>query len=1250
MKPVVSLWFLLSLFPLLLGGCSDLLGYGSSGKKTQADISLDFNVNEAKTVFILNEFTPPDNDSNPTFVSSRLYAVDHSDEVYLAQAGSEPLPLVFTTVNPDANYLYAAIDLSQLKSNGSVYRLIEKNNCTVYKVSLQDNSTTCALQGIAIDQYDTNQWELIASNVKPVQFDDHGGIYFLGRSFVLECFTTLNSTRYSNGDKVCADNQQDIKYGDYSMIYHVSIEGAVETIAKTDETITSFIVFPKGEIAYVSLNSQTETLNLKTKNGIIEVNKKLGSISNFSIFNDQTMLWNTTEVVHWSDLDVSFSSINTHLVPEGEVAMDHGRVYVKSDDLLFQLLPPQVKAKSSFLSPNNVPALVSHGYAIYLRELVESELLKHHIVLYDIEKNSETLLLVDKSWHVNQWSMDGGRLIFSAIDQLNNSIVIGEVSMLNLNKTGDESDFLKSSVISDMGKNQFLVVDFESIASVGEPKLNPKLHPELSSEAPYISEIHMLADNRNSISIDFSQSMNPTSIIENLSLQGSTLSNINYLPLWQGNTLHLIIDTDGFTNNELVFQNDEFKVVNQQQLLPVQELMLSVNAAALAENGHSLGGYIDIANYPLNKTFTTISDGKTYLANAEKFNREIGDTPSSLVEGAVLAHAPCVSTCSESEYDLGILEKGNIRHEFSVSSNKFELTLWNKTKYSASYNVNDSHDLQIKFLGNKIIISIGEQEAELELAENDSRYWLSKSNIWRRYRIDMYNEKLQISYSIDNSNYTVINELLLTNVPNYSTSTDEYTWLLSFSGAIDQWSSSSLTINNTLLNSAGDLLSLTFNTDSVIPGDTGEGDEIGFDDNIAGSYPLTAGPGSPDDSFGLKGGVYFGGVTDWFGDSSAMTIDASGRILLAAKVINTQAFDMAVWRITADGDLDTMFGIDGLTTHHNAAGGNNHDVAEAVVVDPNSGMIYVTGVSYNGFAYDMTLWRLTDDGKLDTTFNNQGYVTYTTTDTDNSGYAIAIDSNGRIIIAGESSSRPTIWAYLPSGDLDTSFNGTGVFSYGNTSGRLTSVIIDNNNISNDNNIIVTGNMIISVGDTDMLLLKVSQHGTEIFGKLYDGVNNGVENNEGNATYGVSVQLDYMQNYVVFGYELNLTGYDLVMWRLDENGIPDSDFASGSATEGRIHYDSSDNDFAYSMAIDRDGKIYLLASSSTQNTGLYVIRYDMDGNYDNTFDADGVLYRTGYSGRILTHIDDNNEEKVYVSGMRVLADGFEGERGVWRINP
>jgi len=1237
MRPVASLCFLLSLLSLLLSGCSDLLGYGSSGTKTRADVLMDFDVNKAKTVFVLNEYIPPGNESSPTFVSSRLYAVNHLDQVYPAQVGSEPLPFVFTTANPNTDYLYIAIDLSQLKSNASIYRLIEKNNCTIFKVSLQENSSSCALEDIAIDQFDKNAWDLVTSSVKPVQFDKHGGVYFLGKSYTLECFATLNTTHYDNGDKVCADNQQNINYADNSKIYYLASDGKIETIAKADETISSFIVFPEGEIAYVSLNSETETetLNLKTQTEIIEVNKKQGRISNYSIFNDQTMLWNMTEIVNWSDVTVKFSSLHTHLVPAGEVLVDHGRIYVKSDDLLFQLLPPQVKAKSPFISINNIPALVSHGLAIYLREVVENEILKHHIVLYDIEKDRETILLSDKIWLVNQWNIDGGELIFSATDQVNNTFVVGEFSI-------DESTSLRSSTIANVGKNLFFVVDFESVVSVDEP--------ELSIAAPYISEIHMLAENRNSISVDFSQIMDTPSILENLSFQDSTLSNINYLPLWQGNTLHLLVDIDGFTNNEVLLQNNEFIIVNQQQLLPLQELTLNIDAVALAYNGRSLGEYVDIATYPLSKTFTTISDGKSYLASAEKFNREIGDASSSLVEGMVLAQAPCASVCSEIKYDLGVSVKGNIRHEFSVSSNTFELTLWNKTKYSESYNVNNSHDLQFKFLGDDIIIANGAQQTKLELADNDSRYWLSKPNKWRRYRIDIYNDKLQISHSIDNSTYTVIGELLLTNIPNYSTSTDEYTWLLSFSGAIDQWLSSSLTDNNILSNSIGDLLNLTFNTDSLIPDDDGEGDGIGFDDNIAGNYPNTVGPGSPDNSFGLRGGVYFGGVTDWFGDGSAMTIDASGRILLAAKVDNTQTFDMAVWRITADGNLDTTFGVDGLTTHHNAAGGNNHDAAEAVVVDPNSGMIYVTGNSYNGLAYDMTLWRLTDDGKLDTTFNNQGYVTYTTIDTDNGGYALAIDSNGRIIIAGESNSRPTLWVYLPSGDLDPSFNGGGVLSYGNTSGSLASVIIENNN---DNNIIVTGDMINSAGDTDMLLLKVSPLGIELFGYLYDGVNTAEENNEGNTTYGVSVQMvqiEHMQHYVVFGYELNLTGHDLVMWRLDENGILDSDFASGSATEGRISYDSGADDFAYSMTIDRDGKIYLLASSINQNTGLYVIRYDADGSFDTSFEADGVLYRSGFSGRILTYIDANNEEKIYVSGMRVLADGFEGERGIWRINP
>lgn len=150
-----------------------------------------------------------------------------------------------------------------------------------------------------------------------------------------------------------------------------------------------------------------------------------------------------------------------------------------------------------------------------------------------------------------------------------------------------------------------------------------------------------------------------------------------------------------------------------------------------------------------------------------------------------------------------------------------------------------------------------------------------------------------------------------------------------------------------------------------------------------------------------------------------LQIDSLGRIIAVGQAGNANGdADMAIWRYTSTGQLDTTFNSVGYFTHHSASGGDSGDRANAIAIDP-SGRYVVTGRSYNNdeSMYNMVVWRLNTDGTLDDQFGNatcnngvglgsdMGCVVY---DADmNSvwsrqiqGSSVVIDSLGRYIIAG----------------------------------------------------------------------------------------------------------------------------------------------------------------------------------------------------------------------------------------------------------
>lgn len=194
------------------------------------------------------------------------------------------------------------------------------------------------------------------------------------------------------------------------------------------------------------------------------------------------------------------------------------------------------------------------------------------------------------------------------------------------------------------------------------------------------------------------------------------------------------------------------------------------------------------------------------------------------------------------------------------------------------------------------------------------------------------------------------------------------------------------------------------------------------------------------DGFVIVDGAAFAGSNDFAND---IQLDASGRIVVAGSS-GLSDHDMVVWRFTANGQLDTSFGVDydtsgtrdGFFKHNGATAANSHDTAGSLAID-GVGRIVLAGGSYNATSgYDMVIWRLTTDGVLDTAFGGgQGYITYDRADDSDIGRSVAIDSVGRILVAGYTTVMTTthedvtLWRYDTNGALDSGYGNGGIAIY-----------------------------------------------------------------------------------------------------------------------------------------------------------------------------------------------------------------------------
>ena len=127
----------------------------------------------------------------------------------------------------------------------------------------------------------------------------------------------------------------------------------------------------------------------------------------------------------------------------------------------------------------------------------------------------------------------------------------------------------------------------------------------------------------------------------------------------------------------------------------------------------------------------------------------------------------------------------------------------------------------------------------------------------------------------------------------------------------------------------------------------------------------------------------------------------------------------------AAGDLDTSFDSDGKVT---TEVGSTFDVARSVAIQ-SDGKIVAAGYSDNGSNDDFALVRYNTDGSLDASFDGDGKVTTAIGSGTDQAFSVAIQSDGKIVAAGDSYNGSNddfaLVRYNTDGSLDTSFDSDG---------------------------------------------------------------------------------------------------------------------------------------------------------------------------------------------------------------------------------
>lgn len=183
--------------------------------------------------------------------------------------------------------------------------------------------------------------------------------------------------------------------------------------------------------------------------------------------------------------------------------------------------------------------------------------------------------------------------------------------------------------------------------------------------------------------------------------------------------------------------------------------------------------------------------------------------------------------------------------------------------------------------------------------------------------------------------------------------------------------------------------------------------------------------GSLDTTFNTTGIVTMALSTN-FDESIKVAIQSDGKIVVIGRTDNDNTnYDFAVVRFTSAGALDTTFNSTGIVITPIGAVG---DTAMGVVIQPDGKLVIAGYAGMGATGSDITVVRYNTNGSLDTSFGTNGIVTSDFGSIYESASALALQSDGKIVVAGSLYATMSVFGvvrYNTDGTLDTSFNGTG---------------------------------------------------------------------------------------------------------------------------------------------------------------------------------------------------------------------------------
>ncbi|MCI5196213.1 MAG: hypothetical protein D3919_08280 [Candidatus Electrothrix sp. AW5] len=363
-----------------------------------------------------------------------------------------------------------------------------------------------------------------------------------------------------------------------------------------------------------------------------------------------------------------------------------------------------------------------------------------------------------------------------------------------------------------------------------------------------------------------------------------------------------------------------------------------------------------------------------------------------------------------------------------------------------------------------------------------------------------------------------------------------------------------------------------------------------------------------------------------YGDqANAVLVQPDNKILVGGSTSSTADLDFMLFRLLADGSLDSKFNIDGMVS--TAVGSNDDEVFALALQQDNK--ILAAGYSSTNGNRDFALARYNSDGSLDRDFGLEGLVVTAVSDSDDEITGIAVQDDGKILLTGTALGNEgrvvVLSRYQQNGSPDTTFADEGfMLSAVGTDARAESLLL-----TDEGGIRIAGTY--QEGEhTALMVLGYNADGYLDTSFGYEGVTVPLDGTVPSAGSGLALRDD--GSILVAGSVGKNGERDGALFLFGENGLPDRAFGERGVLitadkQDTVFYDALITEAmvaATGVTVGEDGmreSVLVTYARKEGNNATQLFQQQMTGAAENDEDSEPIA-------QIVTTEVDNEEDYTF----------------------